>query len=60
MGSRAPGAFELQLKPEPKAQKIEVRRERAERRQQLTQAMAEKASVLDQHLRFFFQKARKR
>jgi hypothetical protein len=63
---------ELQFKPERNADRLKVRGERAERRQQLSQAMddllelivtrkpyeelVEKASLLDQQVRFFFPK----
>jgi hypothetical protein len=60
------------LKPEREPEKVAAQRERAERRQQPTQAMTdlltlvrgrkpyeelvEKASLLNQHVRFFFPK----
>jgi hypothetical protein len=67
---------ELEFKAEGNAEGMEERRERAERRQQLTQAMADllelivmrkpyeelvlKASLLDQQVRFFFPKGPER
>jgi hypothetical protein len=66
--------IELKLRAETQAKQNEVRRERAQRRQELTQTMdqlleliimrkpheelVQKASLLDQHVRFFFPKDR--
>jgi hypothetical protein len=68
--------MELKVRPEAGVKHAESRRERMERRQQLTQTMTDllqliimhkpyeelvqKASALDQHVRFFFPPARKR
>jgi hypothetical protein len=67
--------LELKIKPEGATERMKHRQERGERRQQLRQTMTElleliimgksyeelvqKASLLDQHVRFFFPKGRK-